>query len=172
MKPQWSPVSLPIAAATLCLLLTLSMTGCKPSAKEADPASEIEALKALDVSWVAAAQSKSVDAWVAFYAPDAVVLPPNEPTAATADAIRKCVSELLTLPGLSIDWKPTKIEVARSGDLAYLYGTYQLAWDNGGKRATDQGKIAEIWKKQPDGHWKCIVDTWSSDLPAAPASAK
>jgi hypothetical protein len=36
-----------------------------------------------------------------------------------------------------------------------------------GKRTTDRGKIAEIWKKQADGNWKCIVDTWNSDLPAA-----
>jgi ketosteroid isomerase-like protein len=118
---------------------------------------------------VAAGQSKSVDAWVAFYADDAAVLPPNEPVATNSDAIRKSVSELLTLPNLSIDWKTTKIEVARSGELAYLYGAYQLAWDEGGKRATDRGKNVEIWKKQPDGRWKCIVDTWNSDLPAVPA---
>jgi ketosteroid isomerase-like protein len=26
-------------------------------------------------------------------------------------------------------------------------------------------KILEIWKRQPDGKWKCIVDTWNFDLP-------
>jgi len=29
----------------------------------------------------------------------------------------------------------------------------------------------EIWKKQSDGKWKCAVDTYNSDLPAAPAPA-
>lgn len=113
-----------------------------------------------------------MDAWVAFYADDAAVLPPNEPVATSPESIRKSVSELLTLPGLSIDWKPTKIEVARSGDLAYLYGAYRLAWDEGGKRATDQGKNVAIWKKRPDGKWKCVVDTWNSDLPLTPALTK
>jgi hypothetical protein len=28
----------------------------------------------------------------------------------------------------------------------------------------------ESWKKQADGNWKCIVDTWNSDLPAAPST--
>jgi uncharacterized protein (TIGR02246 family) len=162
---------LPLAGGASCLLAlcALSVTGCERSAKEPDRSAEVEAIRALDASWVAAGQSKSVDAWVAFYADDAAVLPPNEPVATNSDAIRKSVSELLTLPNLSIDWKTTKIEVARSGELAYLYGAYQLAWDEGGKRATDRGKNVEIWKKQPDGRWKCIVDTWNSDLPAVPA---
>ena len=160
---------LPVAGGAICLLLALSVTGCRQSAKEPDQTAEIAAIRTLDASWVAAGQSRSVDAWVAFYANDAAVLPPNEPVATTPEAIRKSVTELLTLPNLSIDWKPTKIEMARSGELAYLYGAYRLAWDDGGKRATDRGKNVEIWKKQPDGHWKCIVDTWNSDLPATPA---
>jgi ketosteroid isomerase-like protein len=35
----------------------------------------------------------------------------------------------------------------------------------------DKGKYVEIWKKQPDGSWKCAVDMFNSDLPAAPAPA-
>jgi ketosteroid isomerase-like protein len=34
---------------------------------------------------------------------------------------------------------------------------------------SNTGKLVEIWKKQADGKWKCIVDTYNSDLPAAPA---
>ena len=36
------------------------------------------------------------------------------------DNIRKPVGELLGLPNLSISWTPTKVEVAKSGDLAYI----------------------------------------------------
>jgi len=39
----------------------------------------------------------------------------------------------------------------------------------GGAPVRDTGKLVEIWKKQADGKWKCIVDTYNSDLPAAPA---
>ncbi len=109
---------------------------------------------------------------MAFYSNDAVVLPPNEKLAANRDGIRKSVAGLLGLPGLKISWRPAKIEVAASGDLGYLYGAYQLSMDGPkGKPVTDQGKILEIWKKQADGSWKCIVDTWNSDLPAAPPPA-
>jgi hypothetical protein len=40
------------------------------------------------------------------------------------------------------------------------------------KRATDRGKILEVWKKQSDAQWKCVVDTWNSGLPATPAPSK
>ena len=165
-------LALAIADATLCSLIACSVSGCKETAREPDMGSEAEAIRALDAKWVMAGQSKNVDDWVAFYAEDATVLPPNEPVATSREAIRKSVIELLTLPGLSIDWKPTKIEVARSGEIGYLYGAYSLAWNDGGKRATDKGKNVEIWKKQPDGRWKCIVDTWNSDLPPIPPPAK
>jgi ketosteroid isomerase-like protein len=128
-------------------------------------------IKQADAAWVRAAQTKQVDAWTAFYSGDAVVLPPNEKIAITREAIRKSVSGLLSLPELSITWQPTKIEVARSGDLGYVYGTFSINWDEHGKKAFDSGKLVEIWKKQPDGGWKCIVDTWNSDVPAAVAAA-
>jgi ketosteroid isomerase-like protein len=163
---------LAIAGATFRPLIACNVSGSKETAKEPDLASEAEAIRLLDSSWVTAGQSKNVDSWVAFYSEDAAVLPPNEPVATNRKAIRKSVTELLTLPGLSIDWKPTKIEVARSGELAYLYGAYNLAWDDSGKRATDKGKNVEIWKKQPDGHWRCVVDTWNSDLPPTPTPTK
>lgn len=153
----------------LCLSFLLMLFGCTsaPPPEAADEA----AIRKADADWVKAAQSKQVEAWVAFYSDDAVVLPPNEEVAASRDSIRKTVGGLLGLPGLSITWQPRKVEVARSGDLAYLNGAYELTWnDTNGKPTADHGKTLEIWKKQSDGGWKCIVDTWNSDLPAAPSS--
>ncbi len=66
------------------------------------------------------------------------------------------------------------MEVARSGELAYLNGTYELTMnDASGKPANDRGKYVEVWKKQADGAWKCVADIWNSDLPApAPPEKK
>ncbi len=155
----------------LCLSFLLVLFGCAsappPDTRTADEA----AIRKADADWVKAAQSKQLEAWVAFYSDDALVLPPNEKAATGKESIRKTVGELLGLPGLSISWQPVRVEVARSGDLAYLSAAYQLTWnDTKGKATADQGKTLEIWKKQSDGGWKCIVDTWNSDLPAAPSS--
>ena len=154
------------------LAALLLAAGCNTAPPAPDTKAAEEAVRKADADWVKAAQSKKVDEWVAFYADDAVALPANDKTVVGKDAIRKPIADLLGLPGLSITWAPTKVEVAKSGELAYLYGTYQMSFNGpDGKPATDNGKMVEIWKKQTDGSWKCIVDTWSSDLPAsAPAT--
>jgi ketosteroid isomerase-like protein len=149
-----------------CGALTLGCNAARQALSDTRAADEAT-IRRLDADWVKAAQSKRVDEWMAFYSPDAVVLPPNETVATNQDSIRKDVGELLGLPGESLSWEPTKVEVARSGDMAYLYGAYELTMDGpDGKPVTDHGKNIEIWKKQADGNWRCVVDTWNSDLPA------
>jgi ketosteroid isomerase-like protein len=111
------------------------------------------------------------DAWVAFYADNATVLPPNEKALTGKAAVRRSIGEFLSLPNLQLSWEPTKVEVAKSGDLAYLYGAYSMTMtDERGKPVTDFGKNVEIWKRQSDGSWRCIVDTWNSDIPVMPST--
>lgn len=154
-------------------LVLLGCTAAQPPAQPDTRAADEALIRKADADWVKAAQTKRVDAWVAYYADDAVVLPPNDKVANSKDTIRKAVSDLLTMPDVGVTWQPTKVEVARSGDLAYLYGAYELtATGPEGKPIADRGKNVEIWKKQADGNWKCILDTWSSDLPAAPTLAQ
>ena len=73
----------------------------------------------------------------------------------------------------SVSWKATRVEVAKSGDMAYVSGTYEVTVnDASGKPVNDRGKYLEVWKKQADGKWKCGADIWNSDLPVAPAEKK
>jgi len=37
-----------------------------------------------------------------------------------------------------------------------------------GKPIVDHGKDVAVWKKQGDGSWKMVMDTFNSDLPATP----
>ena len=153
------------------LALTLVITGCEsaPTAHGAqtDTKAEETKIRALDVAWVKAAATKNPDAWDAFYSEDALVLPPNEKTAKTKDAIRTLIAGLMGMPGLKLNWTTERVEVSAGGDMAYAYGLYTMsAKDAKGKPFTDTGKTLEIWKKQANGEWKCVVDTWNSDLPA------
>lgn len=173
-KPRFNGA---VLSATMCLGISLLVfsVGCarQDSSSAADTQAAEAAIRKTDADWVKAAQTKNPDAWMAFYSDDAIILPPNDPSANTHDSIRKGIAGLMSLPGLSLTWQPTKVEVARSGDLGYLHGTYQMSFSGpGGKTINDTGKLVEIWKKQADGSWKCIVDTWNSDLPPAPAEAK
>ncbi|MBA3543467.1 MAG: DUF4440 domain-containing protein, partial [Chthoniobacterales bacterium] len=116
-----------------------------------------QALRNRDAHWSAAAGAKDLDKTVSYYSDDAIVLPANAPSATTREAIRSAWQELLTSPGAATSWKTTKVEVAKSGDLACVSGTYEdTMTDASGKPAKDHGKYVEIFKKQADGTWKAI----------------
>jgi ketosteroid isomerase-like protein len=131
-----------------------------------------KAIRDADEAWATAAGAKDVDKTVAFYADDAVVLPPNAERATTKEAIRKIWKDLLT--DAKVTWKANKVEVARSGDIGFIIGSYEVAMNDvvTGKPVNERGKYLEVWQKQTDGSWKCGADMFSSDLPAAPVAPK
>jgi ketosteroid isomerase-like protein len=156
----------------LCGYIALLSIAFVVTATAADTKIE-QALRDLDAQWSAVAAAKDVDKTVSFYSDDAVVMPPNAPADTTKEAIRKDWQDLLGSSGLTISWKTTKVEVAKSGDLACLSGTYEVTMnDPSGKAVNDHGKYVEVWEKQADGKWKCGTDIWNSDLPAAPSEKK
>ena len=129
-----------------------------------------QALRDLDAQWSVAAEAKDLDKTVSYYASDAFVLPPNGAAAHDRDAARKVWREVFDVT-VNGSWKPTKVEVAKSGDMAYISGTYDWTTkDASGNISKDRGKYLEVMKKQADGTWKCVADCWNSDLPAATMS--
>ena len=160
----------PLFLSGCIALLSFTFVG---TAAAADTKIE-QALRDLDAKWSAAAGAKDVDKTVSYYSEDAVVMPPNAPSATTRETIRSAWKEMLTTPGAAISWKTTKVEVAKAEDLAYVSGTYEeTTTDASGKPVKDHGKYVEVWKKQADGTWKVVADIWNSDLPAsAPAPSE
>jgi ketosteroid isomerase-like protein len=165
-KPPWV-FDQSMKRKTLVLTLTLGLAAaavCLAGDTKAE-----QALRDADDAWSKAAASKDLDKTVSYYSADASVLPPNAPIATTKEAIKKVWGDLLASPGLVISWKATKVEVARSGDLGFVSGTYEINMnDTNGEPTTDKGKYVEVWEKQADGKWKCGTDTWNSDMPVSP----
>ena len=148
-------------AAVLCATASL-----RQQAFAADRHAAEAELRALDEQWSATAGRNDLDGTVAFYADNAVLLPPNAPIATDKKSIRESWAGLLG-PHTSVSWKWSKVEVAQSGELGYIYGSYKVAVgvSSDGSPVNDTGKFLEVWKRQPNGRWKCIVDTYNSDLP-------
>src|SRR5213592_3064192 len=159
----------PMKIKTLVLTLALGLAAaavCLAGDTKAE-----QALRDADAAWSKAAGSKDLEKTMSYYSSDAIVLPPNASAATTKEAIRKVWQDLLASPGMVISWKSTKVEVAKSGDLGFVSGTYELTTnDASGKPVNDHGKYVEVWEKKADGKWKCGTDTWNSDLPAAASS--
>jgi len=131
-----------------------------------------KAIRDADEAWSNAAATKDVDKTVAFYSDDAVVMPPNAERATTKEAIRKIWKDLLT--DAKVSWKATKVEVAKSADIAFISGTYEVTMNDvvTGKPVNDHGKYLEVWEKQTDGTWKCGADIWNSDIPVTNAASE
>ena len=147
-------------------LLVLAISGCAP---QVDVEAEEAAIRDLnDVQWLNAAQAKDVDTVLSFFADDASRFPPNAPIVTGKEAIRARVSEEYSGQDFAISWQTTKVEVSRSGDLAYSHGTSEVTVnDPEGNPVTDKEKWVVVWKKQPDGSWKAVLDIWNSDGPPA-----
>ena len=148
--------------------VSISQSSPSPSEK---PSGVERLLRDLDAQWAKAAAAKDVEQTIGYYSDDAIVLPPNATGAATKEAIRNVWKDMLASPSLVISWQPTRVQVGKSGEMAWVRGRYELTMnDASGRPIDDRGKYLEVWEKQTDGNWKCAADMWNSDL-AASASA-
>ena len=60
---------------------------------------------------------------------------------------------------LNLKWSPLKAVVSKDGSLGYTYGNWIYTVKNKeGKEENIYGNYVTIWKKQPDGKWKFVLD--------------
>jgi ketosteroid isomerase-like protein len=148
----------------LAFVFTVTVAVSENPAKPDQRALEEKVLRDMDTEWSKAASALDLDRTVSYYAEDASLLQPNAPIATGKEALRREWAKLLD--GFSGGWQPTKIDVSRGNDMAYIIGTYDVTWTHpGSKTLHDRGKYVEVCKKQSDGKWKVVVDIFNSDLP-------
>jgi uncharacterized protein (TIGR02246 family) len=157
----------PAPARNLSQSETVPISQSSPSPSE-KPSGVDHLLRDLDAQWAKAAAAKDVERTIAYYSDDATLLPPNATSAATKEAIRNVWKEMFATPSLVFSWQPTRVQVGKSSEMAWVSGTYELTMnDASGKPINDRGKYLEVWEKQGDGNWKCAADMWNSDLAAS-----
>ncbi len=62
-------------------------------------------------------------------------------------------------PNETLTWKPTFVDVSKSGDMAYTYGDFAFTYpDSLGNLKTNTGIFHTVWKRQADGNWKFVWD--------------
>ncbi|HWF45702.1 MAG TPA: DUF4440 domain-containing protein [Bryobacteraceae bacterium] len=155
------------AAACACLAMLLLTSACSRQATADTRAAEESTIRSLDEQWSKTAAANDLEGTVSYYGDDATLLPANAPAITGKPAIHAFWGSMLG-PSSSISWQANKVEVSRSGDLAYLTGAYVATGkDSQGHTVTEHGKEVEVWKKQPDGRWKVEADIWNSNEPPA-----
>lgn len=158
---------------TVLLLSALLAAGAAAPASAPDPAVGPEqVLLEWDAEFDRVTAEKGLEGFLSFIAEDAAFFPAGGQISLGPEAARAIWSELLTTPGVSIRWTPLKAELARSGELGYTYGTFVSHRSQPGQEAiTRHGKYVTIWRKNPDGAWKVVVDIGTpSPAPEATSS--
>jgi uncharacterized protein (TIGR02246 family) len=159
-----------VVASIFLVVLLSSATGQQSSGTRATAEA---AIRGADAAGLKAAQAKDVAGATANYADDAYWLPPHAPIVQGREAIRSAWAQLLTTPGLKIDWQITKVDVSRAGDMAYTLYKYEMTMSGpNGAPVTDKGKDMSVWVKQSDGTWKMVADTFNSDMPLPSGATK
>jgi ketosteroid isomerase-like protein len=151
----------------LLLGLLFLSTACQQAAPPDTHDADVKAIKDLEAAWVQGFNSKDIDKAMAFYASDASLLIPNAPIMNGTDAIKAGIKPILDDPNFKLDFSGTRVDVAKSGELGYSQGPYSMTTTDPAtkKPSVDKGKYLTIFKKQPDGSWKAVEDTFMTDLP-------
>ena len=130
---------------------------------------EKAALIAADTEW--SKTGKDINKWASYFAPDATFAMASMPAMRGEKAIRAGIEPLMKAPGFNVSWKPTRAEVAASGDLGYTAGTFELTVNNAaGLPSTEKGNYITTWKKI-NGAWKVTEDAGGPDAPSPISSA-
>jgi uncharacterized protein (TIGR02246 family) len=138
------------ASVTVTLLVPFAHTQGKT-----DPS-----LDKLAVEFEAAFKAKDAAKVAAFYAEDAVMMPPNEPSVKGRTAIQAHYANQFKQGFTNLDLNPT--ESAVSGQQAFDVGTSSIVLPDG---RTENGKYLVVYKRV-GADWKLAYDIFNSDSPS------
>lgn len=138
--------------------------------RKVDLAAEEAKIRELDARFPRLLNAKDVDGIIDLMAEDAIEL--TSKTDADGHPIRvegrKAIRDLHKkfveiTPSLKAVGKATKIEIAKSGDLAYVVGDYELTFDDPGGRMRDKGRYAFVLRKEKD-EWKIVLHAGTASV--------
>jgi ketosteroid isomerase-like protein len=150
---------------SLLLLLPLAASAA------AEPAQLKAELVKMEKDFCTMASEQGVPAAFAhFAAPDAAFFDVDPREHRGQEAVRLRLADFP--PNAKLTWAPLQVDVAASGDLGYTWGRYEFRSPGAdGQERVGSGFYLTIWKRQPDGSWKFVIDTGTPDRPKSPPTA-
>ncbi len=157
------------------LLVSFALASIAPLAAFAAQKPALAKLKAelarLEDAFSAMAQEKGIlAAFEHFAAPDVAFIDTDPRKYRGLAAVRQRMGDVP--PGAKLTWSAMFTDVSDDGTLGYNYGRYEMRGPGPeGKEVVRGGFFLSIWKRQPDGSWKYVMDTGAPDRPP-PAEKK
>lgn len=134
--------------------LSMLVACAAPAEQAPDPSVLLDA----DRQFAADVAETGSEGWVSWFAADGAMIVQGVGEVSGRDAIRAAVQGL-DAPGVSLTWEPQWADIADSGDLGWTRGTYTSESPGpDGEVARDEGLYVSIWRLQPDGSWKVVMD--------------
>jgi ketosteroid isomerase-like protein len=118
-----------------------------------------------DSEWAAlSSRGQEIDRILSYWTDDARVYPPGMPTLSGEAALRSYVEAALAIPGFHITWTSSEPTLSPDGQLAYMLSTNIVTMPGAeGQLVTIRGRAVTVWRREPDGEWRCAVDIWNDE---------
>jgi len=101
-----------------------------------------------------------------WFAPDGVLLGNGAAPLIGKVAIEK--STTWSPKDYQLTWTPTDAMLGPSGDIGYTWSHYEgHSKDANGNPVVTSGRFITIWRKEPDGSWKVVLDAGANEPPEA-----
>jgi ketosteroid isomerase-like protein len=140
---------------TFLMATFLILTCCDTNSKDLSEQWKQE-IRESEANFAALLNKKGLhDAFVAYAAEDATIMRNNR----VISGKRAIDEHYKNVDTKTLTWTPDFVDVSKSGDLGYTYGTYQFTYkDSIGVEHVDTGIFHTVWKRQEDGSWKYVWD--------------
>jgi ketosteroid isomerase-like protein len=138
------------------LILSIVLLSC--TRMEKDTSFQVKSLMKTDQDFNQMSQEKGMKAAFLFYAADEVIKMREGMMPLFGIAEMKKSLEEIPDNSVKLRWIPVKADV--SGDLGYTFGKWEMRVT--GKDTVRYGSYVTVWKRQPDGTWKFVLDAGNS----------
>ena len=123
-----------------------------------------DALNQAEQRWARLYNAKDAAGLAKSYVEDAMRLPPDTSRHQGRAAIQANLQK--EFDAGTTNCKLVVTDVGSDGNLAWLVGNFSVDYPTeGGKMATATGNYVSVYRKETDGVWRTVLDTWN-DTPS------
>jgi ketosteroid isomerase-like protein len=147
------------------LAMMLAIGGCAATPPSHSRAQDLAAIESFNQRYLKALNDGDATTLIALTVDDHIMMMPNQPTISGKARLDAGSRSFTEKTNIQETWQP--VETVIDDKLAYSRGTVTstMTPKAGGPGRTFVGKYLRIYRRQDDGSWTMVIDSFSSDKP-------
>jgi uncharacterized protein (TIGR02246 family) len=148
--------------AVAAAILLIGVTACDPPATHSE-AADLASIEDFNRQYLEAINTGDIDTLAALTTEDHMMISSGGTPLSGKQALVDAMTGAFERLSFNESWKPEETVV--SGDLAYQRGTFIVIATPkfGGDASATVGNFLRIYRRQPDGRWFMVRDSFNSD---------